>query len=75
MCRIQTYKEQKLYSQTLWRCDMVKYKGKRIIIKHVEYGFRFYFTVIKGVLIIYLDKEMSVGEKSKYLHKAIRTWS
>lgn len=50
---------------------MINYKGLRIIIKEVS-SFKYFITKYKGVLIIYLNRNLSNKEKSKILHRSIR---
>lgn len=50
----------------------MKYKGLIIIIKEVT-TFEYYVTKYKNTLLIYYNKSLSKREKSKILHKAIKT--
>lgn len=50
----------------------MKYKGFNIIIKEVT-TFNYYVTKYKNTLLIYYNRNLSIREKSKILHKAIKT--
>lgn len=53
---------------------MFRYNGLKVIIKEV-YSFDYFATKYGHTLLLYINKNLSKGKKSKILHKAIKNMS
>ena len=67
----------KLYRGDIMR--IYKYKNIRFIIRLVEYNFDYYISKYQGVILIFINKNitktMNSREVSRLIHKAIKeTW-
>lgn len=51
----------------------IKYRGRKMIIKEVKYINRYYCTRISGILILLVNVRMGRKEKSKIIHKILKT--
>lgn len=53
----------------------IRYKNKRILLGYCDRNFEWYCTKIKGVIILCINNNLSLQDKSKILHNAIRAIS
>ena len=52
----------------------MRYMGIKIKVIYVDYGFISYATYQMGVLLVYLNENMPLKNKSLELHKAIKNF-
>lgn len=56
------------------RVTFMRYRGQKILIKYGEYNFNYFSTKKYGVILLFISNKVSEKEKSRALHKVLKTW-